>query len=634
MTTEQLHRPSPSPDHALIDIVPAPIWIEDWTAIETFCAEQRALGVTDMRTVLETDEVLLRRLISMVNVTDVNEMTAQFVGAESTDRLLGMIPGDLLNQGSLRSLIVQIMVVWNHEYSTSVDVNGVDMGGADLECQLDWAAPQVGDQPDYSRVVVLLRDLSSQRTEEHLMRKNVGQLETLLDMSRGVASTFDTDLILDLLAETTIELTAAAAVRILLFDMDEEVLYKQIVRGEGSAGMAPDFAAIKNGISGWSARHRKATTAPDLGRDPRMAGLSQEALATLKGLPVVVAPIIDDGDVIGSVTVYGQLEAAPFTEAAQSIVQMIATQAAAAIRNADLYQELVISRDSVRAAHEELKHAQTQLLSAQKMEAIGGLAAGIAHEINTPIQFVSDNVSFIQESVTALARLGKAHIELLDQFTDHPELGDQIQTIRQQWKDDDCDFLLAELPDAIEETQEGARRVAEIVRAMKEFAHPGQEDLTPSDINRVIETTVQVSRNEWRYVAEIELDLDDTLPMVPALPGPLGQSLLIMIVNSAQAMAEARSGDGMGNIKISSRRLGDIVEIRVSDDGPGIPGDIIDRIFEPFFTTKDVGKGSGQGLSIAHSVIVDKHKGEIWADNLHPGAVFVIHLPATDKKSE
>ena len=182
---------------------------------------------------------------------------------------------------------------------------------------------------------------------------------------------------------------------------------------------------------------------------------------------------------------------------------------------------------------------------------------------------------------------------------------------------------------AVDESLEGARRVAEIVRAMKEFAHPGSQTKSTVDVNRVIETTLQVSRNEWKYVADLVLDLDDNLPTIEGHGGPLGQSLLIMFVNSAQAIAEHRNTaeDGKGTIRVSTRHLDGAVEIRVADNGPGIPQEIIERIFDPFFTTKEVGKGSGQGLSIARSVVVDKHGGKLWVEQGNPGAVFGMRLP-------
>ncbi len=636
MTTEHLDRPCPSrSDRALIDLVPAPIWIEDWTEIESYCARQKALGVTDLRSILEGDEASLRDVVSRINVTAVNDLTVDFVGADSSERLLGTLPGDLLNGGALRSLIDQIMVVWNTESAITLVINGVDMGGADLEFQLDWAAPMIGDKPDYSRVVVLLRDVSVQRAEERLMRKNVSQLEILLDMSRGVASTFDIDMILQLLAATAVELLGADEALLLLVDTKNQELTHVVGEGYPAAEMRNHtYGEVMAGMSGQAIETRDGILCADIATDPRNEGKAKERATRYAGTSVAIAPIISDDLVLGTLTTLNGADSPEFTEMDLALVKMLAAQAAVAIRNAEIYQELRANRDRVHEAHEELKNTQTQLLGAQKMEAIGGLAAGIAHEINTPIQFVSDNVSFIKDSAIALAGFGQAHIAILDQLVDHPELGQQIRDLRQQWKDADCDFLLEELPDAIEETLEGATRVADIVKAMKEFAHPGQEDLTPSNINRIIETTVQVSRNEWKYVADVELDLDETLPMVPALPGPLGQSLLIIIVNAAQAMDG--KVEGKGRIKISSRHLGEIVEIRVSDNGPGIPSDIIGRIFEPFFTTKEIGKGSGQGLSIAHSVIVDKHHGRIWAENTDPGATFVLHLPSeeTTKKSD
>jgi signal transduction histidine kinase len=304
------------------------------------------------------------------------------------------------------------------------------------------------------------------------------------------------------------------------------------------------------------------------------------------------------------------------------------------MRNATFYEELSKSHAALQAAHLELQNTQAQLLGAQKMEAIGSLAAGIAHEINTPIQFVSDNVNFIKQGMKTLAGFAREHAEILNEIVDHPELGDRVRAVQDRWRDEDCDFTIEEIPDAVEETLEGTRRVTEIVRAMKEFAHPGQEELTSTDINRVIENTVKVSRNEWKYVAEVELDLAEDLPQIPALPGPLGQSILIMIVNSSQELAANRAieSEGKGTIKVTTRLAGENVEIRIADDGPGIPPEILPRIFDPFFTTKEVGTGSGQGLSIAQSVIVDKHNGQIWAENLDPGALMVIQIPVSQPK--
>jgi signal transduction histidine kinase len=299
--------------------------------------------------------------------------------------------------------------------------------------------------------------------------------------------------------------------------------------------------------------------------------------------------------------------------------------------NAELeerHDELRDGRDALQAAHENVKTAQSRLLSAHKLEAIGQLAAGIAHEINTPIQFVSDNTSFVKDGVTALGELAVLHSRFLDDHAANPEVAMEIGELKRTWVDKDTDFLLEEMPAAIEETLDGANRVAEIVRAMKEFAHPGSATKSGVDVNRVINTSMQVSRNEWKQVAELQLELDETIPPVWGLAGPLGQTLLILLVNAAQAIAEDRNGSsGKGTIRVTTGQVDGAIEIRVADDGPGVPAEIVDRIFDPFFTTRDVGEGSGQGLPIARSVVVDKHDGEIWVEDAEPGAVFVIRLP-------
>ena len=536
----------------------------------------------------------------------------------------------MLDRSSLDSLVEQILVVWEGKAQARLDVNGTDLGGANLECEIEWAAPLVDGKPDYARVAVLIHDLRDLRAEERESRRNIERLETLLDMGRGLAATFDLDIILELLAEVSTRLLDGDQALILLMNLEQGEITKNVAYGSiGSAIPLSSFDDVMHRLPGWVVEHRQATTSSNMATDERVQAIDQEVAGLFDRRPTAIAPIIADDLVLGTLTVLRAPGADPITDTDLSIVEMLAAQAAVALRNADLYNELSRSHDAIQQAHLDLQHTQTQLLSAQKMEAIGGLAAGIAHEINTPIQFVSDNVSFIKDAVKSLSGFTKDHLEILEAVSDHPELGERVRELQARWKAEDCDFNLEEMPDAIEETLEGTQRVAEIVRAMKEFAHPGQEEFTSADINRIIENTVKVSRNEWKYVAEIELDLDPDLPQIPGLPGPLGQSLLIMIVNSAQELAKSRSIDseGKGTIHISTKLIDDVLEIRVADNGPGIPPDVLPRIFEPFFTTKEVGTGSGQGLSIAHSVVVDKHHGEIWAENLCPGAMMVIHLP-------
>ncbi|MDJ0952199.1 MAG: ATP-binding protein [Acidimicrobiia bacterium] len=611
-------------DRFLFDNAPTPIWLEDWTAVEAFCEARKAEGVEDIDALLATDEDLVRQVAGSIIVKAVNQAAVDFVQGPSEEALLGNLPAQLMTEGSLISLRKQIKAVFARRTSEQHEVAGADFGAQALDAQLNWVAPIADGQPDYANVLVMFWDLKDHKAAQRAMQEQVDVLETLLDMSRGIASTFDIELILKLLAETSIALTGASGATITLFDTGERKIIRQVVSGDGPIDPAPrDFGMIESGPAGWAIANRKTLRIDDLGQRGHWT-VPAAMEARLRGHPLLIAPIIDDA-VVGTVMIVGA-QRTTFAPAHEAIARMIANQAAVAIRNAGLYEEMRSSHAAAQAAHDELKHTQTQLLAAQKMEAIGSLAAGIAHEINTPIQFVSDNVTFIRDGIETLAEFARLHLEILSEIPADTHLGEQVAAARRRWTEKDCDFLLEEIPDAIAETLEGATRVTDIVRAMKEFAHPGYEEPSPTDINRVVETTVQVSRNEWKYVADIELDLDDELPEVPALPGPLGQSLLIMIVNSAQAIGGQRR-NGKGAIRISTRHVGDTVEICVTDDGPGIPPDILDRIFEPFFTTKEIGKGSGQGLSIAHSMVVDKHNGQIWAENRYPGAMIVMHLP-------
>jgi len=184
--------------------------------------------------------------------------------------------------------------------------------------------------------------------------------------------------------------------------------------------------------------------------------------------------------------------------------------------------------------------------------------------------------------------------------------------------------------------QEGVNRVAGIVRAMKRFSHPGPAEKIPTDIHQAIESTILVSRNEWKYVADLTTDFDPELPPVPCIAGEFNQVLLNLIVNATHAIADVVKGSGgKGGIRISTRKKGDSAEIRVSDTGAGIPEAIQSKVFDPFFTTKGVGKGTGQGLAIAHSVIVQKHRGTIkFESETGKGTTFVIQLPLEERAEE
>jgi PAS domain S-box-containing protein len=275
----------------------------------------------------------------------------------------------------------------------------------------------------------------------------------------------------------------------------------------------------------------------------------------------------------------------------------------------------------------ERRQLESELRQAQKLEGIGQLAAGIAHEINTPTQFVTDNLTFLQESWETVFKLIESYREAI---RDHlqptsPFLAEAIAEGEQQG---DLDFITEEIPRAIAQGLDGARRVANIVRAMKDFSHPDSDDKTETDLNKGIASTITVARNEWKYVADVTTTFDDTLPPVVCYPGEVNQVILNLIVNAAHAIKEKVKDGDKGNITVVTRKRDQAVEIAISDTGMGIPEAIQSRIYEPFFTTKEVGKGTGQGLSFAHSVVVKKHQGKIWFET-EPGrgTTFFIQLP-------
>jgi PAS domain S-box-containing protein len=275
----------------------------------------------------------------------------------------------------------------------------------------------------------------------------------------------------------------------------------------------------------------------------------------------------------------------------------------------------------------ERRTLENQLRQAQKLEGIGQLAAGIAHEINTPTQFVTDNLTFLRDS-------WKAAQGLLDRYRGEIHNAtaalapDVMASLEQAERDCDLDFITLEVPRAIDQALDGAGRVAKIVRAMKEFSHPDAAEKTATDLNKAIESTITVARNEWKYVAELTTELDHTLPHVICYPGDVNQVILNLLVNAAHAIKEKIQEGEKGHIKVATRKLGEFAEISVKDSGTGIPEAIRNRIFDPFFTTKEVGKGTGQGLSLAHIVVVKKHLGKIWFESeVGAGTTFFVHLP-------
>jgi PAS domain S-box-containing protein len=279
-----------------------------------------------------------------------------------------------------------------------------------------------------------------------------------------------------------------------------------------------------------------------------------------------------------------------------------------------------------------LKKAQQEALQASKLASVGQLAAGIAHEINTPTQYIGDNLRFIGEAFAAICTLLERCRVVLGGDSLPSLATDAGDLLRQAMRDADTDYLVGEIPQAITQSLEGVGQVSRIVLALKEFSHPGERDKVAVDLNRSIENTLAVSKNEWKHVADIELALDPELGQVLCLPGEMNQVLLNLVVNAAHAIdaAQSRRGHnaGKGRISIATFRNGGAVDITIRDNGTGMSEAVRQRIFDPFFTTKDVGKGTGQGLAICRDVVVTKHGGRIEVETEEGrGTLFTITLP-------
>jgi len=268
----------------------------------------------------------------------------------------------------------------------------------------------------------------------------------------------------------------------------------------------------------------------------------------------------------------------------------------------------------------------------QNLEVLGQLTAGVAHEINTPMQYIGDNAQFLGVTVRRLLDLAGSFERLVAACRSGDPIPEPLlNECQRELVRGRLDFLREQAPTAIEQTQAGIDQVRSIIQALKEFSHPGEDEPTMVDVNHLARMASTVTRNSWRYVAELTLELCDFPRPVRGHPQELGQVLINLIVNAAHAIEECGSGQGdqpLGKITLRSRNVGDTVEVQVQDSGAGIPEAIRDRIMNPFFTTKPIGKGTGQGLPLAQHVIVERHHGRLsFESQVGQGTTFFISLP-------
>ena len=298
--------------------------------------------------------------------------------------------------------------------------------------------------------------------------------------------------------------------------------------------------------------------------------------------------------------------------------------------NQNLYLGSFVDITEYKAAEVDKIRLENELIQARKLESIGTLAAGVAHEINTPIQFIGDNTKFVADAVTELCSVLNEYQTLFSNDLSGTAIEDLVHKNEDLIQSIDLDFLQEEIPQALRQTQEGVNQVSRIVRAMRDFSHVGVESKQKENLNSAIETTMTISRNVWKYVAEIEKDFDPELPLVNCCIGDIKQVVLNLLVNASHSIKDALDtrGEDKGTITIKTFVSKGSAIIAITDTGMGIPDEIKEKVFDHFFTTKEVGQGTGQGLSMAYQTIVDKHQGKLWFDStINKGTTFYILLP-------
>ena len=487
-------------------------------------------------------------------------------------------------------------------------------------------------------LVVMRQRLGRLLEHSALMRRILFQNDMLLQM-RQISFDFlqerDVQATLGRVLQQSLRLTASALGSVYLLDEKENCMRLAVQEG---MPMEPIAACISRGRHmvgrAWEQAEPFFVNDYSIWED-RLQGSSWSDLCHMAALPLT------RGGVVFGVMVLGRRrEQGEFTEARKNVLVQLADLLALVVDDARIMEALeeeVKRRECVQREVEEtngelslalttLQQAQSKLVQQEKLAGVGQLAAGVAHEINNPLGFVSSNFSMLQRYVERLCELIEAYKNALEQAEVEEAVQEIAAGIREKEKSAKLELMLEDLPELFEETKDGIERIGKIVKALRVFSRVDSlEQFGEYDLNSGLDTTLIVARNEIKYVAKIEKKLAP-LPMIQAIGSQINQVLLNFLVNAAQAIqSEGREGQGL--IRIQTSQEDGWVRCSVYNDGPPIPENIRHRLFEPFFTTKPVGKGTGLGLSISYEIIVQKHHGEIFFTSGEGGTEFVLRLP-------
>ena len=487
-------------------------------------------------------------------------------------------------------------------------------------------------------LVVMRQRLGRLLEHSALMRRILFQNDMLLQM-RQISFDFlqerDVQATLGRVLQQSLRLTASALGSVYLLDEKENCMRLAVQEG---MPMEPIAACISRGRHmvgrAWEQAEPFFVNDYSIWED-RLQGSSWSDLCHMAALPLT------RGGVVFGVMVLGRRrEQGEFTEARKNVLVQLADLLALVVDDARIMEALeeeVKRRECVQREVEEtngelslalttLQQAQSKLVQQEKLAGVGQLAAGVAHEMNNPLGFVSSNFSMLQRYVERLCELIEAYKNALEQAEVEEAVQEIAAGIREKEKSAKLELMLEDLPELFEETKDGIERIGKIVKALRVFSRVDSlEQFGEYDLNSGLDTTLIVARNEIKYVAKIEKKLAP-LPMIQAIGSQINQVLLNFLVNAAQAIqSEGREGQGL--IRIQTSQEDGWVRCSIYNDGPPIPENIRHRLFEPFFTTKPVGKGTGLGLSISYEIIVQKHHGEIFFTSGEGGTEFVLRLP-------